>query len=148
MTNYKLTAITFSTWDEASDFVSDNYENWVWVEYRGIKQCNEMFPIYNQETFELIGVTVVFTKKYRKPVKEMTRIDCVNRINELGLDWIPRRSEGVITLQHDRTGNYFKGIKAKSWRGLMTIIKKLSHSYNVARIEYKEREWLKKYGII
>ena len=148
MTNYRLTAITFPSWDDANDFVYANYENWVIVNIDGINKSEELFPVYNQETFELIGVTVVFAKKFRKPAKEMTRIDCVKLINDLGHDWIPLNSGGVITLQHGRTGNYFKGIKAKSWRGLLTVIKNLSHSYHVARLEYKEREWLKKYEII
>jgi hypothetical protein len=145
---HRLTAITFPNWDDAISFVQSNYENWAILNIDGINKSEELFPVYNQETFELIGVTVVFAKKIKRPIKEVYRRDCARKIDDLGHDWIPLKLDGVFTLQHGRTGKYFKGIKAKSWRGLLRVIKTLSHSYRVACIEYKETGWLKKYEVI
>lgn len=144
--NYKLTAVSFKTWEEATEFVSDNFESWVWVDVNGVKTCQETFPVYNQEI--IIGYTVVFAKKIRKPVKEKTILDCVELIKNLGRNWIPRRNEGVITLQHDKTGKHFKGIKAQSWRGLLRIINRLNHEWSCADTFSKEREWLEKYELV
>jgi len=145
---HRLTAITFPNWDDAISFVQSNYENWAILNIDGINKSEELFPVYNQETFELIGVTVVFAKKIKRPIKEVYRRDCVRKIEELGRDWIPVNLDGVFTLQHDRTEKFFKGVRATSWRGLLRVITSLSHSYSVARIEYKETEWLKKYEVI
>jgi hypothetical protein len=145
---HRLTAITFPSWDDAISFVQCNYENWAILNIDGINKSEELFPVYNQETFELIGITVVFAKKIKRPIKEVYRRDCVRKIDDLGHDWIPVNLDGVFTLQHDRTGKFFKGVKAKSWRGLLRVIKNLSHSYHVACIEYKQIEWLKKYEVI
>jgi hypothetical protein len=144
MNNYKLTAITFPDQNTASDFIIENIDNWAEVEFNGVKYSHDIYPVIDQETYETKGYTVVYFKKVKKQIKELTRIDCNNVINEAGKEWSAIYSDGAYTLEHGRNGKVFKGIKAKSWRGLKTIIKNLIHENRCC----SETEFLRKYEII
>lgn len=138
--NYKLTAITFPTYEEASEFACENVDKWVDVEVDGIKQSFEIF---------LAGTrwTVVFAKKVKRQVKEIRRTDCNKLIDSLGMDWYAIKIDGVYTLQHGRNGKTLKNAKARSWRGLLTVIRNVAHSYHVAAIHGNIIQWYREMGI-
>lgn len=143
MNTYKLTAITFPTFEDACNFVNENIDNWVEIDVNGVNQSYEIVPTNNGDI-----TTVVFAKKTKKQAKEVTRTDCNNLINELGKDWAAVCVDGNYTLQHSKNGRTFKGIKAKSYRGLLRVIRNLDHSYNAACINHNQTAWLRQYGII
>ena len=139
MANYKLTAITFPTYELACDFVYENIDSWVSVEINGLKQSFEIVPTNNKDI-----TTVIFAKKVKKQIKDMTRIDCNNLIDLYAKEWAAVYSNGTHTLEHGRNGKIFKGVNAKSWRGLYRIIKRLIHENSSG----SETQFLRKYEII
>lgn len=139
MNNYKLTAITFHTYELACDYVQDNIDNWISVEINGLKQSYEIILTNNEDI-----TTVIFAKKNKKRIKEMSRVDCNNLIDRYGKDWAALHSNEVYTLEYGRNGKLFKGVNAKSWRGLYRIIKRLICENNSG----SEKEFLRKYEII
>ena len=132
--NYKLTAITFPTYEEAAGFASENIDKWVEVEVNGIKQSFDIF---------LAGSvwTVVFAKKVKRQTKEIRRTDCNKLIDSLGMEWHAAQVDGVYTILHNRNGKPIKGAKARSWRGLLTVIKNITNSYYIASSEGNLITW-------
>ena len=142
MINYKLKAITFPTYELACDFIAENIDTWATICVNGVSQSYEIIPTNNNDI-----TTVVFAKKV-KVVKKTTRTDCNRLISKLGKDWSAVCIDGVYTLEHNRNGKVFKGVKAKSWRGLLKIIRNLDHAYNAACINHNQTAWLRQYGLI
>jgi hypothetical protein len=135
--NYRLTAITFPSYELAAEFATDNIDTFIEIMVDGLKQSFNLFT-------DGINWTVVFTKKVKHQVKESTRKECNKLINELGFDWEAVRINGQYTVVHGRNGKPFKKGKAKSWRGLKTVIKNLAHNYFAAE---NKIEWLRVQGI-
>lgn len=136
--NYRLTAITFPSYELASEFATDNIDTFVEIEIEGMKQSFQLFT-------DGINWTVAFAKRIKRQVKESTRKECNKLIDSLGFDWYAIYTDGVYTVQHGRNGKTLKTAKAKSWKGLKTVIKRLAHSYYVAE---SKTAWFREYGVI
>ncbi|MGL4503316.1 MAG: hypothetical protein ACRC78_24020, partial [Planktothrix sp.] len=113
------------------------------VKIDGLKLTHDMFLASGEKW------TVVFAKKVRKQPREITRTDCNKLIESLGMDWEAVREGNEYVIQHGRNGKAFKKGKALSWRGLLTAIKNLYHSYYIAAVSNDDQTgWLRSQGII
>jgi hypothetical protein len=147
MNNYKMTAATFKTTEEAYEFIADNAANWVDVNIDGINYCHDIFVTYDDEYNEVCA-TVVYAKKIRKPTKEVTRRDCDKAIAELKIcDWVSLYVDGSYIIACAHTEKPIKGAKAKSWRGLRRVIKNLGAEYQWASVNGNKFEWNRERGI-
>jgi hypothetical protein len=146
MTNYKLTAVTFKTTEEAYEFIATNIDSWAWVKFEGINQCHQVFTTYDDQ-FQEVCTTVVYCKKTRKPMKEVTRRDCLKALKDLYLEdeWDVMNDNGRYLLTCSRTGKEIK--RASSWRGLRRVINSLGWDYRFAKANGNHFEWNRERGI-
>lgn len=144
--HYKLTAISFKTSEEAYSFIADNADNWVDVNIDGINYCHDIFVTYDDEYNEVCA-TVVYAKKTRKPMKGVTRRDCLKALKDLYLEdeWDVMSDNGRYLLTCGRTGKEIK--RASSWRGLRRVINNLGWDYRFAKANGNHFEWNRERGI-
>lgn len=150
--NYKLTAITFTNSEDLNDYIDANIESWA-----NVKLADWLTNFYTDVTFlenEKMVFTLVYAKKIRRPTKNVSARDCTQYMAENYLDWDIKKERDTkgneyCTLIHGRTDKKFKGVKAKTWRGLLRIIKNLHQEWMWSRIDGKSGvEFLKKYDLI
>lgn len=80
-TEYKLTAISFSEYDAALDFVNTNSGKWTWVQQSdGLEQAYDLFPCGNGVWSVVFAKTITAFQQIAKKVSENLNPDKYERI--------------------------------------------------------------------